>query len=264
MDVGEHWAYGSSDTPSYFMHVKILRIEGNNVLVAVIDEDGVETWRKRVHARFLRCPWGDLYEFRREAQWRKSERDAEIDAAEWIFENFIGWEIAHVGRVHGDFSVAEGAMAAFQQCTGLDKEALERPTTDAYFVARAVAGAKGDQVIRRLEDEEQGEMRAALAELDASRDHLPHLSDTDRLQKAANEAGRLTRRRNAVLREWAGADALAVVAENRRLRVELLGLYSALEQVLPAISEELLARRTKRAAQLAGVLSALARHPRTD
>jgi regulator of replication initiation timing len=62
------------------------------------------------------------------------------------------------------------------------------------------------------------------------------------------EAGRLTERRNSVLRMWAGQEAVNLIAENTTLRLELLTARMVAAEAVERLEQEARTVRRKRLA----------------
>lgn len=252
MEIGELWAYGSSDT-WLFSAVKILKIEEKRVLVAYVDADGVEGMRKRVMPRFLRVLWEDQQEFRTAARIREADLYAEADAALFIFEHFISPDAA--SSFYRRESLTIDDPDALSEMCGLSVDAINSPYIDRYMIARAAAGVHSDGLLRKVDEEERSDYYAVLLDAENGSYGWSYMTDDEpRLQLIAQEAGRLTLRRNAVLRMWAGQPAVDRALENDQLRVELLRTGMVARRAVKTLEDT---ARTQRDRRLAAELHAL-------
>jgi hypothetical protein len=247
MEVGEHWAYGTSDTPFWFLEARIIRIDGNQAVVAFIDEDGVEGGRFRKPIRNLRCRWEDQWEFLQEARIRKADSEAEFDAVEFVFQHLIGWDIATAaGSRSNDVHVY--APDEFTAVTGIPIDVVDAGDLDCYYVARLTAERHSDKLLQHLDAEECGDFYSALRKaVERQYDWSYMVDPKDANNRIADEAGRLTQRRNSVLRTWAGEASVDRARENKKLRRDLLQTGIVARRAIDALANE---SRTVRAERL--------------
>ena len=249
MIVGETWAYGTSDTPYYFLQVKVIKIEEKHVVVASVDEDGVEGHRTRIPRRNLRVLWDDRWEFLRDARIEKADREAEDDAATYVFDELIPADDAWFYR--GSLSVDRVEEVA--KITGLTVEQLSSSSMDGYQVARAAVALHPNDVLRKLDREEHADRWRSVREAMNSDHNWWYMSDSERIERIVAESGRLTERRNAVLRMWAGEPAMDLLKQNSDLRLELLTARQVATSAIDALSSM---ARAKKAVQFAESLRA--------
>jgi hypothetical protein len=247
MKVGEHWGYGTSDAPLWFNEVEVKRIDGNQVVVTFFDDDGVESKLYRKPARNLRVLWDDSWEFLQEARIRQADEHAEFDAVDCVFEWFISWDIARtVGRRSNDVEIRN--PRAFSEITGISLVVVQSGEADCYQSARFTAERNADRLLQIVDNEERSELYAALQNAMNEAYDWPYLDLSDSKDRLAEEAGRRTRKRNSVLRTWAGQPAIDRARENTQLRRELLRTQMIAIQAIRALSG---AARTKGVERLA-------------
>lgn len=247
MEVGEHWAYATSDTPFWFLEARIIRLDGSYAVVVFIDEDGVEGRPFRKPVRNLRAPWENWWEFLQNARIRKADDNAEFDAVQLVFERFIGLDIATAWDRSNDIDVFEPAK--FSELTGVSLAAIETGDLDRYTVARDVAAMHADELAQIVTEDERSAIREATVRArNSAVDWVYVYDDAEIRERIALEAGRLTRRRNSVLRAWAGQAAVDLARDNENLRIELLRVRVAAHRAVDALASE---ARTKRIERLA-------------
>lgn len=122
---------------------------------------------------------------------------------------------------------------------------------DGYRIARAVAVRYPDGLLRSIEYEERDERTAAVSDALNGADSWWYMNEPQKLEALALDAGRLTMRRNAVLRAWAGETAVDRARENAELRVELATARHIAQRAVDALAD---AARSKRARTLAATL----------
>jgi hypothetical protein len=247
MEVGEHWAYGTSDTPWYFIEARVLRIDNNQISVAFLDDEGIESWRRKVPRRFLRARWDDRWDYLREARIRRADSNAEDDAADLVFERYIPWEVAEISS-HVRFEVTIHEPDQLSAITAMSRSELSRPHLDFFAVARSAAANHSDDLLRYIDTEERADRHEAVTAAMNSNDQWWYMAAEERLEQVALNVGRLTQRRNSVLRTWVGKAAVDRAAENDRLRFELLNARLLARLAIDGLRE---AARTKRAERLA-------------
>lgn len=245
MKEGELWGYGTSDTPFWFVPVRVHKVEDKYVVGSYLDDDGVEYPRKRILRRNLRVLWDDRWEFLQAARIRKADLNAEDDAATFVFEELIPDEIASLE--YGTTRMTIEDPEALSLLTGIPADKLASTSMDCYQIARAAMAARPDAALRKLGHEERATRLETVLRAQNS-DAWSYYSDERRMETLVLEAGRLTERRNSVLRAWAGEDAVNVMAENTILRLELLAARMAAAEAVEALEKEVRTVRGKRLA----------------
>lgn len=236
MQEGEIWAYGTSDTPFWFQQVRVLKVEERRVLVAFLGEYQVERWKAWKSPRNLRVLWEDRHEFLKAARIRRADSSAEFDAAEFVFSQLVSGEIASI-RNERTGEVFVNHVEQLASLTGLSVEQLSSPNLDCYVIAKSAMAVQPDLVLRAIEEGERDDRYEAIRDAMNSENEWWYMQQPEALERLALDVGRLTQRRNATLRAWAGEAAVDTARENAQLHVELLSTRLVARKALDTLTE---------------------------
>jgi hypothetical protein len=236
MEVGEEWAHATSDTSISVHRARILKIDGNRTSVEFLDSDDVPTHRKIVRRHFLKVRWDDAWDYFHRARVREADEYAEFEAVDFVFRVAVPWQIAYVSSTRTAQIKVEDADALSAIC-GLPLEEIEVPEVDQFKVARAIATIHAHEILYRLNEDEKYDLYDAMRKYEITEPHWMYISDdAERRERMVDISERMTRRRNSVIRTWAGEEAAQTVNMIERLRHDVVATRTVARKALDALA----------------------------
>lgn len=219
LEIGETYVWATRDASYFYIEARVLAFGDKKVKVEFVDDE-YEGTTKWVPYYQLRAKWEDAWEFREHARVAEAAGNALRDALRLVFETLVPETVAIVYA--RDISVFDANGLADLSGLPIETISVEDLTfEDAERVAEGLVHTQPNNLLRTIEHEENEARYEAVRKAYNSSEvsfWWAHLDDQEQRDRFADNACRFLAPRNAIIRRWAGGDAISLADENRRLR----------------------------------------------
>ena len=246
MEVGEEWAYAGSDNTYNISRVQIIRLDGNRASVAYLDADGVPGYKRSVLTRNLRVLWDDHWDYFHRARVLRADETAEVDAVTFVLDALVPYDVARLYDYRtGDLIIEE--PEAMSELCALKADDLSADVVDGFKVARALVEKNAQEILFQLDEEERRDLYEAMRAEETAEYYWSYMvDDAERRERLVQRAGRMTRRRNAVIRTWAGEQEEQTAKLVQRLRLDVVETRAAAQRALSELKATAKSQRANR------------------